>query len=117
CPCPSTSFWCPCATGWPCGAPTGGGRWADRRAEGQDHPQDSACRGRDPRQALFGPLPEQEGLELAALQGGLGGVGHQGEVGHQGGGLALRVVLSEGDEIDVLPGEQGPDAGGGGGQP
>ena len=60
---------------------------------------------------------QQHRLELAALQGGLGGISHQGEVGHQGGGLLLRVVLPEGDQIDVLPGHQLPQVPGRGGQP
>ena len=45
------------------------------------------------------------------------GVGYQSKVGHQGGGLFLKVVLSKGDEVDVLPWKQSSNAGGGGGQP
>ena len=39
-------------------------------------------------------LPEKQGLELPACQGGLGGVGHLGEIGHQRGGLFFRVILA-----------------------
>lgn len=60
---------------------------------------------------------QQHRLELAALQGGLGGISHQGEVGHQGGGLLLRVVLPGRGQIDVLPGHQLPQVPGRGGQP
>lgn len=56
--------------------------------------------------------PQQNRLELPPLQGRLGGVCYQGEVGHQGGGFFLKVVLPEGDEIDVFSGQQGADAGG-----
>lgn len=49
---------------------------------------------------------DQHGLELPPLQGGQGRVGHQGEIGHQRGGLMHRVVLAEGDEVVVLPGQQ-----------
>ena len=59
----------------------------------------------------------EQGLELPPLQGGLGGVGHLGEVGHQRGGLPYRVVLAEGDEIDVPAVEQGAQIGGGANQP
>ena len=45
---------------------------------------------------------QQQRLQLLPPHGGLDGLGHQGEVRYQGGGLALIVVLAEGDERDIL---------------
>ena len=64
----------------------------------------------------FGLQNVQQRLQLPAVKGGLGGLCHQGEVGDQGGGLLYRVVLAEGDKVDVLTVEQAPQVGGRGGE-
>lgn len=56
---------------------------------------------------------QQQRLQLLPPHGGLDGLGHQGEVRYQGGGLALIVVLAEGDEKHIPAVEQNPQVGGG----
>ena len=59
-----------------------------------------------PGGGIAGSLTEQNRLELAALQGRVHRLSDPAEVRHQGAGLPLRVVLAEGDEVVVLPGQQ-----------
>ena len=54
-------------------------------------------------------------MKLPSLQRRLGGRDDQIEVGDERGGLVLRIVLAEGNEVDVLAGEERPNADGGGG--
>ena len=70
-------------------------KWRGRGPREEKRRRAQARRRRDGgAERSGGSGAQQHRLELPALQGGLGGVGHQGEVGHQGGGLLLRVVLA-----------------------
>ena len=59
---------------------------------------------------------KEEGLQLAALQSGQGGLGDPGEVGGQRSGLMDGIVLAKGNKIDVFSGQKSADVDGGGGK-